>query len=166
MRMGKCIGHLQATQGFRVFPFITEFGSISFSPPLWGWFYLSLISFKLGMILVPFWDVSHRMLWCPERFCYYGWKVSYSHPSTRSYPDAGFLSGFTNPLGAQTRWKVQGPLLGLTCAISVVTQHEHPCYSRRFIICIGLICLLYLRILLFFLRDSKKVDKGCLQPGM
>ena len=126
-------GHLQATQGFGIFPII-----------LFHWAYLrptsiigkilpnsclSEVGHDLGFILgcLPLHDAMNRairLLWLKSTsLARPGEKVSYPHPTSRSDPEAGNPRKYIIPFGAQTHWRVQGLLRGFTWAISVSAQN-------------------------------------------
>ena len=68
MEVRKCRSHQQAPWiwSIPIHPSSILSGSISVPPPLYGGFYLTLVSARLGMTLVPFWrcqSPSGAMLW-------------------------------------------------------------------------------------------------------
>ena len=124
---------LTSNSGFRIFLFIpTRSGPFTVPPPLYGGYYLAIVSARLGMTLVPFKDASHNMVWCPDRFDHWGWKhqscrtwwnVSYLHPSIRSYLEAGNLCESTNHLVHRLAGEFWCTLRGYAWVINVSAKH-------------------------------------------
>ena len=118
MSVRKCRGHLQATRDLRYShsSLPIEHGAISVPPPLLKRFYLALVSYRLGMILVPFWGClsSHGVMTLVLLLLGLintnpagpGEIVFYPHPSTRSCPDTENPIESSIPLDAQSLWRV------------------------------------------------------------
>ena len=138
---GKMWGHLQATWGNKNFhsSLSTDTWSISVPLHLLGRFYLTLISARLGMSFVPFWDAYHRMVWWYLRLFNSGWKTSVMHDLVKMYlisiPPPGIIKLHEIQVCPQFNLarmlaeEFRGPLHGLTCVINVFTQLQPPCCS-------------------------------------
>ena len=131
--MRKCRGDLQTTLRFGVYPFTPLDLGLSTSHLLERRFYLALVLTRIGMTLISFWGCrsSHGVMPWSIRLLELkntspAWpneKVSYHHPSTRSYPEAENSSRSTNHFVCRLTGEFWGPLRGFTYAISVSAQH-------------------------------------------
>ena len=139
----KCRGHLQVTRGLGCSYLSLPMGQgLSTSHLQYRAFYLALVSTRLGMTLVPFWEYqsppgvmswSIQLLWLKNNIpARSGEKVSYPHPSTRSYSEIRNSSGSTNHLVSMLAGEFWGRLRGLAWAIRVSAQLQPPCCPRFF----------------------------------